>query len=105
MPIEILDPRITRYSVGKRFSKIVWDDEFHTIRVFSRQTGQSALLGMNFIKAFVPADEQPNQNAPQSHQEAPGAQNDTQKDPVPQTEVEQATKRGPGRPPKADKQN
>jgi hypothetical protein len=52
-PIEIIAPKISRYTVGKKFSKLVWDKEFMSWRVFSRGSGRTALIGANNIKGVI----------------------------------------------------
>lgn len=48
--IECVDPRITRYSVGKKFSKLYFDRGFMSWIAVSRQSGALALLGSANIK-------------------------------------------------------
>lgn len=52
-PIEILDPRVTRYAIGKRFSKLIWEPEFMSWVAVSRTTGKRALIGANNIKGVI----------------------------------------------------
>lgn len=59
-PIEIIDPRATRYSVGQRFSELYWDADFHSWVAVSRKSGGKALIGPNNVKGVTFAND-PNQ--------------------------------------------
>lgn len=52
-PIEIIDPRVTRYAVGKLFSKLYWDTTFNSWVAVSRNTGKKALIGANNVKGVL----------------------------------------------------
>lgn len=63
-PIEIIDPRVTRYSVGKKFSKLYWDQDFQSWVAVSRATGKLGLIGPNNIKGVLFIESQAPEAAP-----------------------------------------
>lgn len=61
-PIEIINPRATRYTApSKQFSKIYWDASFSTWIAVSRATGHRGLIGAANVKGvrFADAAESP----------------------------------------------
>lgn len=53
-PIEILNPRATRYTVGQKFSKIAWDPEMRAWKVYSRQSpGRVAIISEGNLKGVL----------------------------------------------------
>lgn len=52
-PIEIIAPTITRYQVGGKFSKIVFDPITKGWKVYSRKSTKVGLVGANNVKGVV----------------------------------------------------